>query len=267
MTKKEVQKIVWDYYKKHGRHSLPWRKTTNPYRILVSEVMLQQTQVTRVLPKYKSFLKKFPNFTSLAHAPRRHVLIEWQGLGYNRRAKYLHQTAQEVTKGKKRLPKTYVELKTLPGVGDYTARAVCVFAHGQALPLIETNIRTVFIHHFFRKNEHVSDAELFHIAEEVLDTKHPREWNWALMDYGTFLKEQGITTHRKSTQYVKQKPFKGSDRELRGMIIRELSKTKHLTLQEFKERSNVSMGQLKKQVSRLKKENLIQVNTGGSWSL
>lgn len=226
MTKKERHfvQIVNEFYQKQGRHILPWRKTKNPYRILVSEVMLQQTQVDRVLPKYKAFLKKFPSVQALADASLGDVLIAWQGLGYNRRAKLLHQCAQVVTKEHKgRFPRSFEALKALPGIGPYTAGAVCAFAYNQAVPLIETNVRTVYIHHFFHDDFEVSDAEVMALVERTLDHTNPREWYWALMDYGSHLKKTIGNKNTQSKHYTKQSKFQGSDRQIRGAIIRLLT--------------------------------------------
>lgn len=151
MTAPQFRRLVWAHYKKHGRHELPWRKTHDPYRILVSEVMLQQTQVQRVQPYYREFLKQFPTARRLAEAPLSEVLKAWQGLGYNRRAKMLHAAAKEIAKHG--MPKTALELEKLPGVGPYTARAVATFAYDADEILIETNIRTVVFHHFFSHND------------------------------------------------------------------------------------------------------------------
>lgn len=227
MTKREKQfaEIVKKYYEENGRHSLPWRKTKNPYRILVSEIMLQQTQVDRVIPKYKAFLRAFPAWKVLAEAPLGEVLTQWQGLGYNRRAKMLHQCAKEIVdtyNGK--YPEAHQESLLLPGVGPYTAGAVQAFAFNQSVPIIETNIRTVFIHHFFSDGTDVSDKEILRYIAVTLDAENPRKWYWALMDYGSFLKKEHKGLSSKSKHYTKQSPFKGSDRQIRGAIIRALSK-------------------------------------------
>jgi A/G-specific adenine glycosylase len=170
-------KTVWDFYQTNGRHDLPWRKTKDPYKIVVSELMLQQTQVSRVLPKYKEFLKLFPTVQKLAAASLGDVLRAWQGLGYNRRAKFLWQAAQTVVdEHKEKWPKTYTGLQTLPGIGSYTAGAVMNFAYNFSVPLIETNVRTVYIYHFFRDTEHVSDKQLLPLIERTLDRKNPRSW-------------------------------------------------------------------------------------------
>src|SRR3989344_8269276 len=145
---KNFRHDVWDYYKNNGRHGLPWRLTKDPYRILVSEVMLQQTQVARVIGKYKAFLIRFPNARRLAEAPLSDVLKAWSGLGYNRRTKYLKAAAEVIVRGYGgRGPKASIVLRTIPGIGPYTASAVRVFAFNEPDVLIETNIRAAFIHY------------------------------------------------------------------------------------------------------------------------
>ncbi len=224
MVPRTFQKIVYDHYQKHGRHTLPWRKTKDPYRILVSEVMLQQTQVDRVISYYKDFLKRFPTARALAGASLGEVLRLWQGLGYNRRAKMLWQAAQSVTtRYAGRFPKTYTELTELPGVGPYTAGAVMAFAYNEPVVMIETNIRTVYLHHFFAERHDVHDKELMPLIEQTLDHTDPRTWYTALMDYGTHLKRTIDNPSRKSVHHVTQAKFKGSDREIRGAILRALS--------------------------------------------
>lgn len=211
----------------HGR-SFPWRETTNPYRILVSEVMLQQTQTHRVVPKYRSFLKKFPTLRALAEASLGDVLREWSGLGYNRRAKMLHACSKAVVAEHRGvLPKTYEDLLALPGVGPYTAGAVLAFAFNTPRPLIETNIRTVFLFHYFPGREGVADAELMTHIERTLDRKESRQWYNALMDYGAWIKETYGNHNARSKSYVKQSTFKGSSRELRGKILRALGEKEY----------------------------------------
>ncbi len=222
-AQKRFVKDVYTYFRSYGRHDLPWRQTTDPYRIVVSEIMLQQTQVPRVIEKYTSFLKRFPTVQKLASAPLGDVLIEWSGLGYNRRAKFLHHMAQVVTSEHKgKFPTTIEGLLALPGIGPYTARAVAAFAYNIPDALIETNIRTVYIHHFFPTRETVSDAELMPSIEATVDKINPRAWYWALMDYGSYLKSTGSKVHRKSKQYIKQSKFEGSRRQIRGGIMKAL---------------------------------------------
>lgn len=260
-TQEKFVDAVWAFYKRNGRHDLPWRKTKNPYRILVSEVMLQQTQVERVIPKYKAFLKTFPTIQSLAQAPLREVLILWQGLGYNRRAQMLHDCAKEVIKthtGK--LPKIYDELCTLPGIGPYTAGAVVAFAYNQPISIIETNIRTVFHHHFFKDQMNVTDKETFRLIQKFSNVENPREWHWALMDYGAFLKKEYGSINNKSKHYTKQSKFKGSDREIRGAIMRVFSESKHshTITQLQKELGGFDSKRINTQLKKLLEEKLIQ---------
>jgi len=223
---------VQQFYAKHGRHTLPWRKTHNPYRILVSEIMLQQTQVERVIPKYQNFLTLFPTVEALAAASLGEVLVAWQGLGYNRRAKMLHACAQVVvTDLGGKWPRTHAGLVALPGVGPYTASAVLAFAFNVPTPLIETNVRTVYIHHFFPNETEVPDRALLPIIERTLNTEHPRTWYAALMDYGSYLKATVGNKSRASKHHVKQSKFEGSDRQIRGAIIRILGTGRFATIQ------------------------------------
>ncbi|MEO6536573.1 MAG: A/G-specific adenine glycosylase [Candidatus Paceibacterota bacterium] len=233
MTIPQFRKIVWKHYEEQGRHSLPWRKTKDPYRILVSEVMLQQTQVDRVLPYYRAWFTAYPTIKKLAEAPLKDVLTHWQGMGYNRRAKMLHEAAKVVVRDcRGKMPASVQELEKLPGVGNYTARAIAAFAHNQDVVFIETNIRTVVTHHFFTDSEVVSDAEIFEVIERALPKGSAREWYAALMDYGAFLKRSGIRINAKSKSYTKQSVFAGSGREVRGAIVRELT-TRPATKQQL----------------------------------
>jgi A/G-specific adenine glycosylase len=210
---------VWGYWKKYGRHDLPWRHTRDPYKILVSEVMLQQTQVPRVIEKYREFLKAFPTARSLANASLADVVRAWSGLGYNRRAKYLRESASILAK---RGARAAAFRETLPGVGPYTRSAVLAFAWNEPGILLETNIRTVFIHHFFEDTEDISDAELLPLIETSAEGQDPREWNWALMDYGAHLKKLHKNPARKSAHHVRQSKFEGSLRQVRGAVLRAL---------------------------------------------
>ncbi len=224
------RKTVYDYYQKYGR-DLPWRHTKNPYRILVSEVMLQQTQVDRVVPKYRLFLKTFPTFHVLAEASLSDVLCVWQGLGYNRRGKFLHESAKTIMSdhgGK--FPKSPEIIEQLPGVGHYTARAVATFAYNMPEVFIETNIRTVYLHHFFKNKIDVSDTAILSYIEETLDGENPRLWYWALMDYGAWLKSEYGNANRRSVHYTKQSKFEGSNRQIRGLIIKTVLAEQSISL-------------------------------------
>lgn len=199
---------------------LPWRRTRDPYKILVSELMLQQTQVERVAVKYELFLNDFPSFSALARAPLKNVLAVWHGLGYNKRAVALKRIAQTVNAelaGK--LPSDYSALVDLPGVGPATACAIQTFAFDKPTVFIETNIRTVFIHTFYSDKRGVEDDEIYPLVECTLDRSNPRTWCYALMDYGVMLKKQFKNPSRNSAQYKTQAPFEGSNRQLRGKIV------------------------------------------------
>lgn len=225
MSPQRFRNLVWKHYREQGRHTLPWRVTTDPYRILVSEVMLQQTQVDRVIPYYRDFLKHFPTVRVLASAPLKDVLGAWQGLGYNRRAKMLHEAAKVVvSEHRGKMPQDAATLRTLPGIGPYTASAVAAFSNNSDQILIETNIRTVITHHFFPQENVVSDSEILLILEQVYPRGRAREWYAALMDYGTYLKRSGIRINNRAKGYTKQSTFKGSLREVRGAILRVLLK-------------------------------------------
>jgi A/G-specific adenine glycosylase len=216
------RQLIRDYYQNNGRR-LPWRETFDPYPILVSEIMLQQTQVDRVREKYREFLVLFPGFGELARAELSQVLSVWQGLGYSRRAKSLWLCAQEVVErhaGK--LPREIRDLEALPGIGPYTARAVAAFAFGEPTPFIETNIRSVFIHHFFPDQETVQDSEILPLIERTLDREQPRDWYYALMDFGAMLKKTRGNPSRKSAHHVRQSPFEGSNRQQRSLILKSI---------------------------------------------
>ena len=216
------QKQVYGHFIAHGR-ALPWRQTTDPYHIVISEIMLQQTQVDRVVPKYTRWLSVFPDFPTLAAAPLKKILREWHGLGYNRRALALKKLAQIVTEEYKGiLPKIAEELDALPGIGPHTAGSIAAFAFNLPTIFIETNIRSVFIHAFFPNTAKVSDADILPLVEQTLDRNNPRRWYNALMDYGVYLKKHFKNPSRKSAHHTKQTKFEGSNRQLRGEIIKHL---------------------------------------------
>ncbi len=223
----EFIETVWEHYAHSGRE-LPWRVpesdgTFDPYKIMISEIMLQQTQVPRVIIKYEQFLSRFPSNQVLADAPLSEVLIAWQGLGYNRRAKYLHLAAKGIQeKYSGAMPKSKEELITLPGIGPNTASAILVYAFNVPEIFIETNIRSVFLYHFFQDCDDVADGEILDLVQKTLQ-ESPRDWYWALMDYGTFIKKTYGNPNNRSKSYVRQSKFVGSDRQIRGMILRELS--------------------------------------------
>lgn len=259
---KKFKKKIIDFYEKEGRHNLPWRKNQSPYAVLVSEIMLQQTQVDRVVPFFEKWMTDFPNWKVLANAKQSLVLKNWKGLGYNSRALRLHKLAKIVDQDfSGKLPNDFTSLQKLPGIGPYTAAAVRNFAFNQWEPLIETNIRRIYIHDFFSDIENISDREIMEKVVEVGFEKSPRIWCAALMDYGSTLpKILKKNPNKKSKHYSRQSKFEGSDRQIRAKILEillaqkdyKLSKKKILnTLGEESER-------YKKILIGLEKENFIQ---------
>jgi A/G-specific adenine glycosylase len=216
------REAVLSHYREHCR-DLPWRRTRDPYSLLVSEVMLQQTQVARVLLKYQEFLTVFPTITALSAAPTAQVLTVWQGLGYNRRALALQRAAQIIAREHQGVvPGLPVTLRRLPGIGPATAAAVCVFAYDTPLAFIETNIRAAFIQFFFQECVPVPDAAILPLVELTLDRENPRDWYYALMDYGVWAKKLYGNPSRRSRHHTVQSPFAGSNRQLRAAVLRAL---------------------------------------------
>jgi A/G-specific adenine glycosylase len=254
----QLQQTVRKYYKKHARNDLPWRTTDDAYHILVSEIMLQQTQVTRVIGMYGAFIAKFPTVHALAHASLRDVLVAWQGLGYNRRAKMLHNAAQSIVRNYAgTLPRDYATLRTLPGIGPYTAGAVCAFAYNIPIPIIETNIRTVLFYHLLGNRTEVPDSELLTLSATLLNKEDPRTWYYALMDYGAYLKANRVQLNAKSKHYTKQSRFAGSDRQVRGAIVRLLTLEPALTELAIVRGTKHTPHQVRAQLSALKKDGLV----------
>ncbi len=261
-TVRAFRKQILQHYREHGR-SLPWREDHDPYRVLVSEIMLQQTQVERVLPKYLAFLLRFPAVRALAAAPLREVLEAWQGLGYNRRAVALHRTAQHLIRDfDGMLPDSPDTLRTLPGIGSATAGALTAFAFNKPAVFIETNIRRVFIHFFFPGNASVADKQILPLVEATLDRSDPRTWYYALMDYGVMLKTVGDNPNRRSAHYHRQSAFHNSDRQIRGRIVKALVGRPILTVDELIDLVEASPERVHAMIHRLTSEGLL-TNTGG----
>ena len=265
LTTEEVrsfQRQIYGYYRHHGR-DFPWRRTTDPYKILVSEIMLQQTQVERVHGKYLEFIKTFPDFYTLAEAPQKDVLVMWQGLGYNRRALALKKLAEDVVKlygGV--LPQDVKKLSSLSGIGKTTAGAILAFAFNVPSVFIETNIRRVFIHEFFSKEEEVRDTEILPLVEATIDWKNPREWYWALMDYGSLLKKEVENPNRRSAHYTKQPSFNGSDRRIRGLVIKKLLDESNLSVKALNESIGINLDHLERILRDLIDEGFIREENG-----
>ncbi|HEY1037743.1 MAG TPA: A/G-specific adenine glycosylase [Candidatus Paceibacterota bacterium] len=218
------KKTVWGYYDGYAR-DLPWRHTHDPYLIFVSEMMLQQTQVARVIPKYDAFTKRFPTADALAKAPVADVLTLWQGLGYNRRALQLKRACEEVIeKYGGAFPQDKETLISLPGIGQSTAGAIGAFSFNKPSVFIETNIRAVYLYHFFKEASSVSDTMILDLIEKTVDHERPREWYYALYDYGSMLKaklgRKKTDVHKQSRHYAKQSKFEGSNRQIRSNILK-----------------------------------------------
>jgi A/G-specific adenine glycosylase len=254
---KKFRSIIYDHYERHGR-DLPWRKTDRSYEIVVSEIMLQQTQVARVITKYREFIHAFPSVETLARASLRDVLSVWQGLGYNRRARSLKKLAEMVVaEFQCEIPSDVCSLKKLPGIGNATAHAICAFAFNQPVVFIETNIRTVFIHHFFSDRTEIRDREIMPFVEQTLDRENPRRWYNALMDYGVALKKQFPNPGKKSAHYQKQGPFEGSNRQIRGAILRMLMTQSRFTVTELVAAVPFNSVSVRKNIKQLEQEGLL----------
>lgn len=246
---------------------LPWRHTTDPYAVLVSEVMLQQTQVPRVEPKYRAFLDAFPTLCALATAPLPAVLDVWSGLGYNRRALNLKRAAEMlVAEHDGAVPSDAVTLATLPGIGVATASAIATYAFGAAEPFIETNVRTVVLHHFFADAGDVPDRAIAPIVEATWDREDPRAWAWALMDYGTHLKRSVPNPSRRSRHHVRQSRFEGSDRQARAAMLRALLRHAPLDEAALADEARIEPVRAARLLEDLEREGFV-VRAGGAWAL
>jgi A/G-specific adenine glycosylase len=253
----EFRETILSHYRGHGRRGLPWRRTKDPYRILVSEFMLQQTQVARVAEKFEPFIERFPDFVSLARAPLRDVLLAWSGLGYNRRALYLRETARiVVSRFDGRLPRRLDDLRALPGIGEATAAEIMNFAFNEPRAFIETNVRAVYIHHFFPGRKKVADAEILPFVERTIDAKNPRRWFYALMDYGVMLKKSRPDPSRRSAHHARQTRFEGSDRQARGRVVRSLAE-RGMSEKELAKSTGLSVARIRKIVPGLVRDKLV----------
>jgi A/G-specific adenine glycosylase len=227
--------------------------------VLVSEVMLQQTQVERVIPKYTAFMERFPGPVALAAAPIPELLAAWQGLGYNRRALNLQRAAQQVVmQWDGRLPDAPAQLQQLPGIGPYTAGAIAAFAFNRPTVFLETNIRAVLLHLFCGDQHAVPDKELLSLAEQVLDHDRPRDWYNALMDYGSDLKRRFPNPSRRSRHHSVQSRFEGSDRQVRGALLRLLLDSDGLTVAAIRQALEVESDRLQRIIEGLVREGFLQ---------
>ncbi len=256
------QKKIWDFYKAQ-RRAFAWRHVSDPYQVLVSEVMLQQTQTHRVVEKFEEWMSAFPTFSLLAQATLHEVLLVWQGLGYNRRGKYLHESAKRVvTEFGAQLPSDPEVLVTFSGIGQATAASICAFAFNTPTVFIETNIRTVFLYTFFKKQERVHDREILSLVVQTIDRDNPRDWYYALMDYGVMLKRQLKISNKKSVHYTRQSRFEGSDRQIRGQIIRLLTQRVNLSFDDLIDILTCDSTRAQRIIITLSDEGFIWINNG-----
>jgi len=254
------KKLIYDYYRNHKR-KFPFRENITPYNVLISEIMLQQTQTGRVSDKFLKFITKFPDFLSLSSASLEEVLIEWKGLGYNRRAIALKKIAETIIKDfNGELPDSLEVLKSFPQIGHNTASSILTFAFNKPMTFIETNIRRVYIYFFFPNKSKVNDKDIMTIVKKTIDNINPREWYYALMDYGVMLKKVHPELNKKSAHYQKQAPFKGSIRQIRGELLKLLIKEGKMEITKIQEQSKIKdMKRLKKILDQLKKEGFIEI--------
>jgi len=255
----EFQNMILSFYRFHGRHDMIWRNTANPYYILVSEIMLQQTQVERVAIKYPIFIERFPDIQTLSTAPVSEVIRQWQGMGYNRRAIALKKCAERIdNEYGGHVPQNPRILETFPGIGPATASSICAFAFNLPVIFIETNIRRVYIHYFFRDKTEISDNHILPLVEKTLYREDPRSWYYALMDLGSALKRGIPNPNRRSSGYTKQSPFEGSDRRLRGLIVSFLIDTAPATLENVAHSVNEPTDRIRHLLDILEKEGFVR---------
>jgi A/G-specific adenine glycosylase len=257
------QDIIFSFYRQYGR-KFPFREKIRPYYVLVSEMMLQQTQTSRVSQKFLDFIDHFPSFEDLANAPLSDVLREWQGLGYNRRAKALKKIAELIiNEHNGELPSDYETLESFPHIGEATASSIRAFAFNIPNAFIETNIRRVYLYFFFPGKKNVKDDDIFPIVEATLYKKNSRKWYYALMDYGVMLKKKYPNLNKRSAKYRKQKPFKGSNREIRGKLLKFFLKEPKATSSQLSRKMGLKEPRLKQVLEDLLKEGfLIKTDAG-----
>ncbi|MDR1588007.1 MAG: A/G-specific adenine glycosylase [Treponema sp.] len=262
MDIEEFRNLIRSNYEKEGR-KFPWRDRADPWGILVSEFMLQQTQTERVLPYWTRWMKIWPRPQDLAKASLEEALREWSGLGYNRRCVFLKNCAAEIAgKHKGLVPETCGELDALPGIGPYTAGAIACFAYNQPVVFIETNIRAAVIHFFFPDRDAVRDCEIMSVLEKVLDRKNPRQWYYALMDYGAALKKVTVNPNRRSAHYAKQSRFEGSFRQLRGRVVKTLALDGPGKAEQIGLRTGIGPEELYRVLEVLEKESVVAEKGG-----
>jgi A/G-specific adenine glycosylase len=256
----EFREKVLCRYREEGR-KLPWRGAA-PWGVMVSEFMLQQTGVERVMSFWENWMRLWPNPASLAGASLEEAMREWSGLGYNRRCYFLKSAASVIAKEHGGIvPEKPETLRELPGVGPYIAGAIACFGYNRAEVFIETNIRSAVIHCFFPGRNGVSDKEIFPILAEAMDRRDPRTWYYALMDYGATLKKSG-NPGRRSAHYTRQSPFIGSFRQARGKVIRTLASMGPSNVKEIETASGLTGEKLYRVLEKLENESMVAETKG-----
>ncbi|MDR2923168.1 MAG: A/G-specific adenine glycosylase [Treponema sp.] len=250
------KKTILSHYRQAGR-KFPWH-FADPWGVMVSEFMLQQTRTERVIPYWENWMKIWPRPKALADASMEEALRAWSGLGYNRRCRYLKDSAAIIAdENGGRVPETLQSLLLLPGVGPYMSSAIACFAYNFPAVFIETNIRSAVIHCFFSGRNDVRDSEIIPILEAALDRGDPRTWNYALMDYGAYLKKTTANPGRRSAHYTRQSPFSGSFRQARGKVIKALVSMGQCSAEELKLASGLEDEKLYDVLEKLKKESFV----------
>jgi A/G-specific adenine glycosylase len=265
VSNKEIQNFretILSYYSEN-RRMFPWRETWDPYKIFISEIMLQQTQTDRIIEKFNAFVMRFPNFKTLAEASLQEIFKYWQGLGYNRRALYLKQSAELVQKKYMgRLPDSSILIDELPGIGKATACAIVTYSFNTPTVFIETNVRSVFLHYFFPEQDEVSDDLLYPLVERSLDHEDPRNWYYALMDYGVMVKKTLGNPNKRSKHYTKQLPFLQSNRRVRGLIMKALNDKSSLTAKQIINSTEIEPEKVEYNLKKLTAEMMIREKDG-----
>jgi A/G-specific adenine glycosylase len=250
--------MIYSYYKQYKR-DFPFRNQISPFNVLVSEIMLQQTQTGAVSEKFLNFINYFPDFKTLAEAPLEEVLKIWHGLGYNRRAVALKKIAEiVVNEYDNKLPENIEILNSFPQIGHNTAASIYTFSFDKPAVFIETNIRRVYIYFFFPTSDNVKDKDILPFIEKTIDNSNPRQWYYALMDYGVMLKKTHPELNKKSAHYRKQAPFKGSNREIRGKILKLLIETKSIDETKIIKKLKFKSEKIYKVLDQLEKEGFIK---------
>ncbi|MGD9397706.1 MAG: Fe-S cluster assembly protein HesB [Candidatus Thorarchaeota archaeon] len=257
------QTKIMAWWKENGR-DLPWRRDPSPYNVLVSEVMLQQTQVSRVIPKYNEFLETFPTIESLAKAETKHLLQVWSGLGYNRRALWLKEAARQILE-RGEFPRSVNELKELKGIGPYTSRSILIFAFNNDLAAVDTNIRRVLIASGFA-DESMKEKDLQDVANRILLKGRSRDWHNALMDYGSAVMTSSITGIAPTS---KQPCYNGSSRQIRGELIRLLTQSEKVSISDLRSSldCDVELSELERILNRLVSDGLVEQTLSGDFHI